>query len=328
MTVGRANYEASGRSVWKVSCAMGAAAAAAPNTSHPQGSGSQLVIGGSRSKHIPVSLFVLWHRGVYPAPQRHSSLLWAVARSHGGGQGMAAYWHPHCCPLNTLGERKGGSLLGWHCFESWECSSFAEGSGYVMAGCFLCIADIFISSAHERPSRYLPWSREMFLNKLSSSRTARGRMSYAQRFKSTDCDTFTFVRVKGYIPFWHFNKNVSYHVHITCSCVWRWRELLQAVSNIYSHVCGAKTGYFWWDIVTSPTVFLVTGLAVFQETAGQSAAMFRATKTGAFNRPWDIYSFFAETKTFFFNKTYGQVSAAVVVFKTVFCFFCLNLTRA
>ncbi len=57
------------------------------------------------------SLFVLWHHGVYPAPQRQGSLLWAVAGSHGGGQGMAAHWHPHCCPLNTLGERKAGSLL-------------------------------------------------------------------------------------------------------------------------------------------------------------------------------------------------------------------------
>lgn len=39
--------------------AAAATAAAAPTTLHPQGSGSQLVIGGSRSKHIPVSLFVL-----------------------------------------------------------------------------------------------------------------------------------------------------------------------------------------------------------------------------------------------------------------------------
>lgn len=74
------------------------------------------------------SLFVLWLHDVYPAPQRHGSLLWAVAWSHGGGQGLAAYWHPRCCPLNTLGERKAGSLLGWHCFESWESSSFTEGS--------------------------------------------------------------------------------------------------------------------------------------------------------------------------------------------------------
>lgn len=79
------------------------------------------------------SLFVLWHHGVYPAPQRHGSLLWAVAQSHGGGQGMAAYWHPHSCPLNTLGERKAGSLLGWQYFESWKCSSFAEDSRHILA---------------------------------------------------------------------------------------------------------------------------------------------------------------------------------------------------
>ncbi|TNN82057.1 hypothetical protein EYF80_007703 [Liparis tanakae] len=36
-----------------------------------------------------------------PTPQRHGSELRAVAPSHGGGQGTAAYWHPRCCPLNT-----------------------------------------------------------------------------------------------------------------------------------------------------------------------------------------------------------------------------------
>lgn len=89
------------------------AAVEAPTTSHPQGSGSQLVIGWSKSNNTAYSnsLFVLWHRGVYPAPQRHGSLLWAVARSRSGGQGTAARSHPHCCPLNTLGERKAGTIL-------------------------------------------------------------------------------------------------------------------------------------------------------------------------------------------------------------------------
>lgn len=53
MRVGRAHCKASGWS--ELSFTMGATAVA-PTTSHPQGSGSQLVIGGSKSnnKHIPV----------------------------------------------------------------------------------------------------------------------------------------------------------------------------------------------------------------------------------------------------------------------------------
>lgn len=88
------------------------------------------------------SLFVLWHCGVYSAPQRHGSELRAVARSHGGGQGTAAYWHPRCCPLNTLGERKAGSLLGWHYFflsHESAAHSQREAGVFCLAAFFVCL---------------------------------------------------------------------------------------------------------------------------------------------------------------------------------------------
>lgn len=55
MTVGQAYLKTSGWSVWKLSLSV-SVAGVAPTTSHPQGSGSQLVIGGSNlnNKHIPV----------------------------------------------------------------------------------------------------------------------------------------------------------------------------------------------------------------------------------------------------------------------------------
>lgn len=56
-------------------------------------------------------VFVLCGRGVYTSPQRHDSLLWAVAGSHGGGQGTDTYWHPPHCPLHTQGEGNAGSFL-------------------------------------------------------------------------------------------------------------------------------------------------------------------------------------------------------------------------
>lgn len=118
------------------------------------------------------SLFVLWHRGVYPAPQRHGSLLWAVARSHGGGQGMAAYWHPRCCPLNTLGERKAGSLLGWHYFESWERSLiYWEQQAYFGRLLSLCVWCFHILGVSFPLFTLMPVNP----NKLSSSWTIKAR---------------------------------------------------------------------------------------------------------------------------------------------------------
>lgn len=52
-------------------------------------------------------VFVLRGRGVYTSPQRHGSLLWAVAGSHGGGQGTDAYQHP---PAALFAHRQKGML--------------------------------------------------------------------------------------------------------------------------------------------------------------------------------------------------------------------------
>lgn len=70
--------------------------------------------------------------------------MWAVARSHGGGQGTAAHWHPPGCPLHTLGEGKAGSLLGCRLPQSRERSLLQEGSTHAV--CWL-LSDVFTSSA-------------------------------------------------------------------------------------------------------------------------------------------------------------------------------------
>lgn len=170
MTASRAHCEASGWSVWKRSFTMGAV-----SSHHFTPTGKWFSTGYWREQvkqqAYSSSLFVLWHRGVYPAPQRHGSLLWAVARSHGGGRGTAAYWHPRCCPLNTLGERKAGSLLGWH--ESAAHLQWAAGIFRLAAFFVLYVWHFHI--IHFGVSFTLFTFMPINLNKLSSSRTVKDR---------------------------------------------------------------------------------------------------------------------------------------------------------
>lgn len=102
--------------MWKLHCVFGAGLCCSSIHFAPTGKWFSAGYWQEQVKQHPYSssVFVLWHHGVYPAPQRHDSLLWAVAQSHGGGQSMAPCWHPHCCPLSSLSERKPESSFGWH----------------------------------------------------------------------------------------------------------------------------------------------------------------------------------------------------------------------